>query len=226
METLTAVLLATALLLLLPFLSALAFYLKWKKELGKDRTWTKVLIIFCFVLLLEIIIILYPNYWFAYPLLAFLAGGVVLAFLFNLAFRRRFKEERRKAISMAIIVFLLILGVAFLIYVFLASIIDGSPTTDQLQLPEALTYCQYGTIEAYATTTDEMLNADRIIIKDLIDSNGVRTDLNLVTANFPLKRGQQAKKIIDYNCGSSCNGTRTLVIGTSTMRVTRPITCS
>ncbi|MBI2675978.1 MAG: hypothetical protein HYX24_05950 [Candidatus Aenigmarchaeota archaeon] len=127
-------------------------------------------------------------------------------------------------ISVIILLFITValLGVA---WTFLKSLLDIY-TQDQIQIPESLAYCQYGTIEAYATTTNEILNADRVIIKDLIDSNGVKTAVNLVTANFPLKRGQQAKKIIDYNCGSSCNGTRTLVIGTSTMRVTRPITCS
>ncbi|MBI2675785.1 MAG: hypothetical protein HYX24_04970 [Candidatus Aenigmarchaeota archaeon] len=131
-------------------------------------------------------------------------------------------------ISVIVLVFITIafLGIAY-------TLLSGqfsTYTTEKFNVPETLAECKLGKIKVYATTTDEVLNIDRFITKDIIYPGGSQVvSVNLTAANFPLKRGQQAKSIIDYDCGnptSGCgNGAYTVVLATSTLKLERPVIC-
>ncbi|MBI2675784.1 MAG: hypothetical protein HYX24_04965 [Candidatus Aenigmarchaeota archaeon] len=138
------------------------------------------------------------------------------------------KKGIESIISVVVLVFITIafLGVAYTLF----SGQFSSYSTEKFNVPETLAECQYGKIKVYATTTDEVLNIDRFIKKDIIYPGGSPVvSVTLTAANFPLKRGQQAKSIIDYDCGNSTsgcgNGAYTVVLATSTQQVERPVVC-
>ncbi len=137
---------------------------------------------------------------------------------------------KRKGIESVIsVIILLFITVALLGVAWTSlSALIGQYTEEQFHVPETLAYCQYGTIDVYATTPNEILNSNSFIITQLINSEGnAVSGFNITTSVFPLKKGQQAKKIVSFNCGGSgCSGTYTIILGTSKMRVTRTVTCS
>ncbi len=138
--------------------------------------------------------------------------------------------RKSKRNTRTLILIVIILLIASVILGFLWNFLNEDTWccySDQIHIPESLAYCQYGTIEAYAAATEETLNANSIKIKQLLDSNGQPVaGFDIISSAFPLKRFQQAKKIVSFNCGSACSGTYTMVIATSYVRLQRTVTCA
>ncbi len=131
-------------------------------------------------------------------------------------------------ISVIVLVFIALafLGVAYT----MLSGQFGAYTKEQIMVSKSLSTCDYGKIKVYATTTDEVLNSDRLIRKEIIFPGATLTVSNFTLQNFPLKRGQQSKQIIDFDCwntaGGGCgNGEYTIVLATSSVKEEIPLTC-
>ncbi len=137
----------------------------------------------------------------------------------------RKKRSLRQRLSISMWAFSGALLLSFAVYLFTVSLID-SYTIQQFEVPENLVYCKKGIIEAYAITSDRELTAGSLIIKQLIGSDGEPVkDFDIIQSAFPLCRGQQAKKIVNFNCGGICEGAYNLVLATAYRRITMPVTC-
>ncbi len=106
----------------------------------------------------------------------------------------------------------------------------GFYANDRFHMPEDLALCQLGKIKVYATTTDESLSVDRFITKEIMYPGGTQVvSVNLTSSAFPLRRGQKAIQILEYDCGNpstGCSsGSYTVTLATSSMRLQRPVQC-
>ncbi len=186
---------------------------------GKSR-WANARLLASFVTFALVAFLVMKTNFYAWYIV--LLPSLALALGVYFAFRKKYSFSKRLVASVGVF-----LGLTIFIVVYLyISPLYSSYSVNIFHIPEDLAYCQYGTIEAYATTPDVRLNADCFIITQLINSEGnsVR-GFNITASAFPLKRDQQAKKIVSYNCTTGCKGSYTIILGTPTMRLTRPVTC-
>ncbi|MBI2676025.1 MAG: hypothetical protein HYX24_06210 [Candidatus Aenigmarchaeota archaeon] len=149
--------------------------------------------------------------------------SLAIASLFYATFKEKNKAGKRLTLSIGVFVALIAVGLVI-------SELLGEEVFrglgDSLIIPEGPAVCQYGIIEAFASTTDETLNADSIVLKELRDSEGNPVKgFDVLPDAFPLRRGEPAKKIISFNCGGTCTGTYTMILVKNIKRITRTVTC-